>query len=195
MWVGEQDYDAALNGFDPGVGISRVSWRSPNDSKWGGERNEKPASGQVQMHECEEPRCGGASLLIAEDPEPREGRPPPLSTLPDGEDTIEGVVEDGVGLTATATATVKVDTSKPQLELVGLPADDEVGFGLDHMSSRRHKARVARPHPGSWKCPRRSTSRLRLADLTAAPVQRERRAPGRANGRSTAKNTPQASIS
>jgi RHS repeat-associated protein len=123
-WISERFTDyAGLDGSDPGVGIQRISWRSPNDSSWGGESVDKPADGAAQMHECEEAKCGGSPQLVSG-----------LGELPEGEDQVEGTVEDAVGLKASATATVKVDRSPPYgVALVGMPPNNELGFGHDRV--------------------------------------------------------------
>ncbi len=145
-WISfSHDYPAALNGFDPGVGIARISWRSPNDAGWGSETLDKPADGAIQMHECEEAKCGGSPLVI--------GGPGleynALGRLPEGEDTVEGTVEDAVGLKTTATGKVKVnDKLAYEVHLVGLPANDEVGFGLDRLQVDASEGSGSTPSSG-----------------------------------------------
>ncbi len=109
-----------LDAFDPGVGILRESWSSPQAPGWGEEVTTPDADGGVQRPECEETACGGSPRPITWQ----------LKGLPEGEDTVDGTVEDGVGLKTTAAGVVKVDYEPPySVHLVGLPENHEVGFG------------------------------------------------------------------
>ena len=108
---------------DPGVGVDKLSWKSPTESKWS-ESREGVCKGKVQCLECLGPECSAAA------PETT-----PVSgfygeTLLDGEDEVQVTSEDAVGLTATAKATVKVDTAAPHsITLAGWPAGGETGDG------------------------------------------------------------------
>ena len=50
-----------------------------------------------------------------------------LGELPEGEDMVEGTVEDGVGLQATGSATIKVDNASPHgIKVLGLGSGNEI---------------------------------------------------------------------
>jgi RHS repeat-associated protein len=146
-WISTaHNYPAALDGFDPGVGIARISWRSPNDPGWGSEEVDRPADGAIQMHECEEAKCGGSPLVIGGGSGLAQHE---LGGLPEGEDTVEGTVEDGVGMKTTATGTVKVDDKSPyEVHLVGLPSNNEIGLGFDRLEAHASEGSGTAPSPG-----------------------------------------------
>jgi RHS repeat-associated protein len=123
-WVSDSGPDVGgMEGHDPGVGILRFKYRSPQAPGWGGERVESPKDGAIQMHECEEKACGGEPAVVS------------VAGLPNGEDTVEGTIEDAVGLKATTTAPVKIDSSSPyDIQLVGLPPNNEIGYGRDRFA-------------------------------------------------------------
>jgi len=115
-----------INARDPGLGIARIAWSSPpvpaEPWGWSGEEDDKPKDGAVQMHECEEAACGGTAKWLE------------LPYLAEGEDTLEATVEDAVGLTAAASTKVKIERAGPYgIELVGLPGENEIGFGVDRL--------------------------------------------------------------
>jgi RHS repeat-associated protein len=100
---------------DPGLGVSKEIWSSPNASKWGG---------SAQVAGCEGAQCNESvsvgSTLKGKGTE----------TLPEGEDTVEVKVEDPVGLTEKRSAKVKVDNAPPHnVTLSGLPSTHEISDG------------------------------------------------------------------
>jgi hypothetical protein len=127
-----------IDAFDPGVGINAVSAKSPNKVGWGhsareDRQNECVGKGGytehakgVQCNECYENECAATkahskplSLPFTE-----------LGELPEGEDTVGIMVQDAMGLSATATGKIKVDNSPPHnLVLTGLPAGGKIGEG------------------------------------------------------------------
>lgn len=128
---------AYVNAHDPGLGIARISWSSPQDSATDGEVDEKPSSGAAQMHECEEAACGGAPLEV-----------PLHGTWPNGEDKVNATVEDAVGLRAEATGVVKVDNTHPyEIHLVGLQ-NNELGFGRDRLQVTAREGSGSTPSSG-----------------------------------------------
>ena len=129
--------EIGLDARDTGIGIEKEGISSPNKSGWGFAFKNETRNGceGVQCNECYEPPCKGESgvsgngepltysLASAEDGE-----------LPEGEDTIEGKVEDAVGLSKTATAKIKVDNKPPSLTpLEGFPSNHELVDG-QHMT-------------------------------------------------------------
>jgi RHS repeat-associated protein len=125
--------EVGLDARDKGIGIEEEGISSPNKSGWGfafknETRNECEG---VQCNECYEPPCKGESGV--------SGNGEPLSyslasaedgELPEGEDTIEGKVEDAVGLSVTAKGTIKVDDTPPRsLTFSGLPSNHEIVDG------------------------------------------------------------------
>jgi RHS repeat-associated protein len=127
---------------DPGLGIRRAFWKSPNAPKWGtGEflfESEVPGCKDDQ---CEESVSPTYSLKD----ERAEGE-----QLPDGEDTIEVKVEDSVGLTATGvSAKIKVDNTPPHsITLEGLPSTHEISDG-QHISLKASAEDGTAGHPSS----------------------------------------------
>jgi Domain of unknown function (DUF6531) len=54
--------------------------------------------------------------------------------LPEGEDTVEGRVEDAAGLSATASAKIKIDNAPPHsLTFSGLPSNHEISDGQHYV--------------------------------------------------------------
>jgi Domain of unknown function (DUF6531) len=103
---------------DPGLGIKRETWSSPNALKWGFTRNEEVWFG---CHSVECPETWSAKY-------PVKGYE--SEQLPEGEDTVEATVEDSVGLTATTSTKVKVDDAPPHnITLTGLPSTHEISDG------------------------------------------------------------------
>lgn len=124
-----------LNASDKGIGINKEGLSSPSKAGWGyalkkETRNECQG---VQCNQCYEPACAGKA----------SGNGKPLSyalgsaeggELPEGEDTVEGKVEDAVGLSATPKATIKIDNAPPHnITLSGLPSNHETVDG-QHLS-------------------------------------------------------------
>jgi RHS repeat-associated protein len=100
---------------DPGLGVSKEIWSSPNASKWG-------ASSQVAG--CEGAQCDESVSVSS----PLKGKG--TETLPEGEDTVEVKAEDPLGLTATKSTKVKVDNAPPHsVTLSGLPSTHEISDG------------------------------------------------------------------
>jgi len=129
--------EIGLDARDKGIGIEEEGISSPSKSGWGfafkkEARNECEG---VQCNECYEPPCKGLSGV--------SGNGEPLSyslgsaeggELPEGEDTIEGKVEDAAGLSKTATAKIKIDNKPPSITtLEGFPSNHELVDG-QHMT-------------------------------------------------------------
>jgi RHS repeat-associated protein len=101
----------SLKATDPGLGIYSSNWTSPQDLEW------KPPGGYIAP-------CSGVQC---EESETVTGT---LQGLPEGEDVVEALTKDPVGLSSTAKTTVKIDNARPyNLTLTGFPADHEIGFG------------------------------------------------------------------
>ncbi len=129
--------EIGLDARDQGIGIEKEGLSSSNKSGWGfafknETRNECEG---VQCNECYEPPCKGESG-VSGNGEPLTYSLPSAEDgeLPEGEDTIEGKVEDAAGLKATPTAKIKVDNKPPSLtSLEGLPSNHELVDG-QHMT-------------------------------------------------------------
>ncbi len=108
---------------DPGVGVDELVFSSPASSEWKGtERCPNVICGEKERLYGEYKAVGGAL---------EEGSHP----LPDGEDLIEIKAKDSVGLSATATATVKVDGTPPyDIGVAGLPPNHEIGSSEYHLT-------------------------------------------------------------
>ena len=118
---------------DPGVGVKAWTASSAGGA-WTLTQN--PCNGHdleentgVQCNECDgtSPSCGSAphnSLLY----EPLDEWHI-VGQLPEGEDTLESSVEDGVGLKSpVAHPTIKIDNSAPHgISLTGLPGNNQIG--------------------------------------------------------------------
>jgi RHS repeat-associated protein len=120
-----------VDAVDTGIGLDREGVSSPNKSGWGYTlRNEaRNECKGAQCNQCYEPPCFGT----------KSGTGKPLTfsltgatggELPEGEDTVEGKVEDATGLNATPTAKFKVDNAPPHnITLSGLPSNHEIADG------------------------------------------------------------------
>lgn len=98
-----------VNLWDPGVGIKEVVYSAPG-LEW------KEGFGCVVQ--CPESASRSGFYKT------------PAGVLPDGEPTITARAVDGMGLTATTSATVKVDGTAPtELELFGVPSGGEIEIG------------------------------------------------------------------
>ena len=120
-----------LDARDPGIGVESQGLSSPSKAGWGYPlRNEARNECQgVQCNQCYEPACAGKASgngkLLQWGLSGASG-----GELPEGEDTVEAKVEDDVGLSATATAKVKLDNLAPHnITLSGLPSNHELGDG------------------------------------------------------------------
>jgi RHS repeat-associated protein len=120
-----------INAVDIGIGIYKQGLSSPNKAGWGytAKNEARNECRGVQCNECYEPPCAGI----------RSGTGKPLTytlaaaaggELPEGEDTIQGKVEDDVGLSATASGKLKIDNAPPKgFTLSGLPSNHEISDG------------------------------------------------------------------
>jgi RHS repeat-associated protein len=127
-----------LDAYDPGVGLLRESWSSPNDPGWGREILTPDADGAVQRPECQEAKCGGSPQSIGA-----------FGGLPNGEDTIDATVEDVAGLKASTSGVLKVDNQEPyDVHLEGLPDNNEVGFGRDRLAVSATEGSGSTPSSG-----------------------------------------------
>lgn len=130
-YKGNAAAEFGLDARDPGIGVAKQGLSSPNKAGWGYTlQNETRNECQgVQCNQCFEPPCKGIA----------SGTGQPLTyslaaaaggELPEGEDTIQGKVEDNVGLSVTASAKVKIDSAPPKsLTLSGLPSNHEISDG------------------------------------------------------------------
>ena len=120
-----------LDAVDTGIGVEKQGLSSPSKAGWGYALKNEGRNGceGAQCNECYEPSCAGKS----------SGTGTPLSfsltgaadgELPEGEDTVEGKVEDAAGLSATASAKVKIDSAPPHgISFSGLPSNHEISDG------------------------------------------------------------------
>jgi RHS repeat-associated protein len=122
---------------DPGIGVAKEGLSSSSKSGWGYSlKNEaRNECRGVQCNQCYEPAClgkaSGTGKLLTYSLAGAAG-----GELPEGEDTVEGKVEDDAGLNATATAKIKVDNVPPHnLSLTGLPSTHEIVDG-QHVALR-----------------------------------------------------------
>ena len=129
-WVSNQRperYAIAIKASDPGISVKAYGLKSPSKSGWGlkmisDAQNE--CSG-VQCNEC----FGLGEVCAREAPssKPLVSYLSELGELPEGEDMVEGTVEDGVGLQATESATIKVDNASPHgIKVLGLGSGNEI---------------------------------------------------------------------
>jgi RHS repeat-associated protein len=129
---------------DPGIGVDEWSYSSPNSSEWKG--SSFPFCSGVQCAasssvDFEYNKVAGSSIA---------------HPLPDGEDTVEVKAADAMGLSGTATAKVKVDSTPPYaLTLAGLPASKEV--------ADKQYSLVAEATDGSGSTPSSGVASIALA--------------------------------
>jgi hypothetical protein len=107
-------------GYDPGLGISSVTWSSPSAPHWGETKS------YLNLY-CAGVQCLQEEMLMY----PIKGT---TEALPEGEDTIEVKVADPVGLTEKKAYKVKVDDAPPHgLTLSGLPSTHEISDGQHYL--------------------------------------------------------------
>jgi RHS repeat-associated protein len=109
---------------DPGLGLDNEVWTSPSAPKWSYHSLDGELLGG-EFHEriCKGVQCPESALYEGYFGYSEE-------KLPDGEDTLEVKVEDPVGLSATATTKIKVDSTPPHsITLTGMPSGNEFGEG------------------------------------------------------------------
>ncbi len=116
-----------IDAYDQGIGVYKQGLSSPAKSGWGFTlKNESRDECQgVQCNECYESPCTGKAS--------GNGKPLTYSLasaggeLPEGEDTVEGKVEDATGLNATAVGKIKIDNTPPSITAFnGLPSNHEL---------------------------------------------------------------------
>ncbi len=113
-------FSVKLDASDPGLGLSSVQFKSPSAPGW-------KVSGADGFATCDDVQCEECYSETS-----CELRAMTLNTtgLPDGEDTVEATVEDPVRLSATATTTVRIDSTPPHnIVLSGLGPGGQVGSG------------------------------------------------------------------
>jgi RHS repeat-associated protein len=99
-----------LKATDPGLGISATEWTSSGTPEW------KPGNA---VFGCEGVQCDESTELNGN-----------LKGLPEGEDAVQAVTRDPVGLSTTSTTTVKIDNAAPfGITTEGLPENHEISFG------------------------------------------------------------------
>jgi RHS repeat-associated protein len=142
----------ALDAFDPGMGVYRITMKSPNKTGWGlaNYRLTGQCAG-IQCNECHENECA----LTKERGKPFEVgfgstyELPSAGELPNGEDTVEAKVEDAAGLSATTSGKVMVDNAPPyNIELSGLPSSYELNGEVYHLVVKAHDGEGATPSSG-----------------------------------------------
>ncbi|MFI4990570.1 MAG: RHS repeat-associated core domain-containing protein [Solirubrobacterales bacterium] len=132
QWVNTTSTSSAVlgvNAEDQGIGINAAGAKSPNKTGWGYAPREvlEGECAGVQCNECDKGECPG---IVVKHGKPLSLYFSSLGELPDGEDTVEETVQDGAGLSATATGKVRVDNTAPHgLTLAGLPSGNEIGEG------------------------------------------------------------------
>ncbi len=110
-----------LEASDPGVGVEAQSLSAPSKPGW------SASESRTSQNACEGVQCDESikALAVA-----MGGH----GELPEGEDTIEGKVEDAVGLSAKASAKVHIDNVPPHsITISGLPragAKLEEGYAI-----------------------------------------------------------------
>jgi RHS repeat-associated protein len=115
-WTGPKRGTIELTATDPGIGISGIGAQSPLNSKWW------MAGGKTEADVCKGVQCAqnATGRLSNQYYEP----------LPSGEDTVELVAADAVGLKAEVTEKVKSDNTLPySITLTGLPPNNELSDG------------------------------------------------------------------
>ncbi len=135
-WHNEKtSLEFGIDASDKGIGIDKEGLSSPNKAGWGYafKKETRNECRGVQCNECYEPACAGKA----------SGNGKPLSyalgsaeggELPEGEDTIEGKVEDAAGLSHITVAKIKIDNKPPSIAtLEELPSNHELVDG-QHMA-------------------------------------------------------------
>jgi RHS repeat-associated protein len=123
LWVSKYTGIMGFEATDPGVGVDRLGWSSPSLSGWGRLSSLYGLVGKCRDGiQCEP--CVGAHCS------PSEPVTESVWYLPEGEDVIEETALDGVGLSASANKTVKIDNAAPHnIALAGLPTSGEIADG------------------------------------------------------------------
>jgi RHS repeat-associated protein len=107
-WTNASACSVELKATDPGLGVSEVTFSSPNSAEWGGKEKR-----------CSTIQCSPSVTSWEK-----------LTGLPEGEDTVKGTAKDPVGLSASSERTVKIDSAPPHnLALSGLGPGNQVGPG------------------------------------------------------------------
>jgi RHS repeat-associated protein len=107
-WTNASACSVELKATDPGLGVSEVTFSSPNSAEWGGKEKR-----------CSTIQCNQSVTAWEK-----------LTGLPEGEDTVKGTANDPVGLSASSERTVKIDNAPPHnLALSGLGPGNQVGPG------------------------------------------------------------------
>ena len=124
QWVNAGSGKVGTVPTDPGIGISAVSYSSPQASGWGHGFQAVPGCKGVQCDECWNlsSRCESGHSTS------NEQLTYSLSGLPEGEDTVEVKVENATGETATTTGKVLIDNAPPHnITLSGLGSGNQIG--------------------------------------------------------------------
>jgi hypothetical protein len=130
---------------DPGIGINKDSFGSPQAIGWGQAFTAVNGCESVQCNEC----WNWASKCESGHSTSGEPLTYSLSGLPDGKDTVEAKVEDAAGLTASVTGTVSIDNTPPYgIEVTGLPAGYEVGDKTYHFMVKASDGEGSVPSSG-----------------------------------------------
>jgi RHS repeat-associated protein len=117
MWVAKAS--------DSGTGASTWLFSSPSSSGWK----------ISDFNWCEGVMCPEKAEEYGEYAQVGDGVGNGKTPLPDGEDKMEVKATDSVGLSATATATVKIDGTAPHaIKVSGLPANHEIGNSQYHLT-------------------------------------------------------------
>jgi RHS repeat-associated protein len=142
---GKESFAIATRAYDPGIGVTVWSLTSQSNPAWGfsGTKNSwraKSCSGFSGV-QCDECRGMGASCESGSPTSPLVSSllgASELAQLPEGENTVETSVSDGVGLKSSpSSATIKIDNAPPHdLTLTGLPASGEVNDAQPQLTLR-----------------------------------------------------------
>ncbi len=133
----------------------RNTWRSPTDSTWQSYHDFKYYASAYPVGACKGAQCmkcaGDQCMTEGElaETNPEESLTTALKGLPEGETEIEAKVWNPVGLTATATATVKIDNTPPHsIEIAGLPESKKLGPGAYHLTATATDGSGSTPSQG-----------------------------------------------
>lgn len=124
QWVNSGSGKVGAVPTDPGIGISGVSYSSPQASGWGHGFQAVPGCNGVQCDECWNfsSRCESGHSTS------NEPLTYSLNGLPEGEDAVEVKVENATGEIATTTGKVLIDNVPPHnIVMTDLPPDNEFG--------------------------------------------------------------------
>jgi len=108
---------------DPGLGISEIRYRSPDNANWQETLVDMP---NYSPFECSGVQCPEHYSIA-----------PEVGGLPDGEDLVEFAASDPAGLKGEATSSsIKIDNTPPEpVGIAGLPTNHEIGNAEYHLTA------------------------------------------------------------